>query len=231
MSTHLTYLDTYCERAGSALAMAEPANLVTNLFFIAAALVAIYAIVRLPPAPWRSRIDLSLLALSLLSIGIGSGLWHLKPTATTLLLDIIPITLFIHLYLISCMRRILQFEWPRVVLWWSVYVTLTVAMQLGFPPDLLNGTIMYVPTYLALVVLAGAVTTRSLYLGRIFASMVMVWTVSLVCRTLDNTLCETLISGTHFMWHTLNAFVLYRLLMALIRYRPPVSFVYPQLAE
>lgn len=223
MATTLSYLDSYCERAGNAALLAEPLNLVTNLFFVAGALVAIYLIMRLPPEPTRKRIDLSLLALSLLSIGIGSGLWHLAPSQTTMLMDVIPITLFIHIYLVAAMRRILEYSWPKVVFCWAIYMGVSIAAQLALSPDLFNGTIMYIPTYATLVVLAIAVALRNRYLGRVFGAVLLVWTASLVFRTIDHEICKTLTMGTHFMWHSLNAWVLYRLLLALIRYRPPVT--------
>lgn len=202
--------------------LAEPINLVTNLFFVAGGLMAMYLIMRLPPEPNRKRFDLSLLALTLIAIGIGSGLWHLMPSHETLLMDVIPITLFINLYMVSTMRRILRFSWSRLLLWWSVYAALTVAFQKGFSPELLNGTIMYAPTYLALVALTGAVATRSAYVGKVFLSMLLLWTASLAFRTIDMNVCSIVKSGTHYLWHTLNAVVLYRLLAVLIRYRPLV---------
>ncbi len=219
--TVLTYLDSYCERAGNAAMMAEPINLITNIFFVAAALVAMYKIIRLPPAPIKSRADLCLLAAALFAIGIGSGLWHLQPNGKTVLMDVIPITLFINLYLISAMRRLLQLSWGGVVFWWAVYMGASLAGQKLLPPDLFNGTVMYLPTYVTLVILMAAVVTRSQYLGKAFVTIVLVWTASLIFRTYDMQWCETFPSGTHFLWHTLNAFVLYKLLLVLIHHRPP----------
>lgn len=219
----LNHLDSYCERAGMAGLWAEPLNAVSNLFFISAALVALYLIIRLPPAHWRQRLDFWLLAILLLCIGIGSGLWHTMPSGTTVLMDVVPITLFIHIYLIAAMRRLLQFTWWRVFLWWSVYMGYTVMMQIVAPPDILNGTIMYIPTYCALIMLSLAVGGRSNYLSYVFAQMVLTWTISLVFRTMDIQICDQLSMGTHFIWHILNAMVLYRLLVVLVRYRAPVN--------
>lgn len=215
----LTFLDSYCERAGDAAMLAEPINAITNLFFILAAMLAARAIFRLPPATIQSRLDLWLLAAMLFAIGLGSGLWHLRPNGSTLLMDVIPITLFIHIYLIAAMRRLLQFSWVRVIFWWGVYMAASVLAQIALPPDLLNGTIMYIPTYLTLIALTVAVQKRDAASGTMLLRMLAVWTLSLTFRTLDSTLCAALPIGTHFLWHTLNAYMLYHLLMLLVSKR------------
>jgi hypothetical protein len=224
----LTYLDAYCERAGDAGMFGEPMNLITNLFFIAAALLAGRALLlrkqeSIASVNLDSRVrgndtvmDLWLLVVFLFSIGIGSGLWHLAPTGTTLLMDVIPITLFINLYIVSALRRLFGLSWPKVALWWGVYFGAGLLAQATLPPNLLNGTIMYIPTYLALAVMAGALWRRDAPVGRVFALALGVWTASLMFRTLDMQLCPSLVIGTHFLWHTLNAWVLWRLLMVLV---------------
>ncbi len=213
----LTYLDSYCERAGDAALFAEPINAITNLFFILAAIAAARAILRLPPAYLRSRLDLWLLTAALFCIGVGSGLWHLLPNGTTVLMDVIPITLFIHIYLIAAMRHLLNFSWVRIGIWWLLYVGVTILAQITLSPDLLNGTIMYIPTYLTLMVLTTTVWSRDHEAGRAFLAMLGLWTLSLTFRTLDTNLCAALPIGTHFLWHTLNAWMLYRFVMILVR--------------
>lgn len=216
--TVITYLDTYCERAGQAGTLAEPLNLVTNLFFILAAVLAGRALLHANPP---KKLDLWLLVVAMFSIGIGSGLWHLHPTGTTVLMDIIPITLFINLYLVCVLRRLFGLSWNRVAGWWTTYFAAGMLAQMLLPPGLLNGTIMYVPTYLTLVIMTVALLRRSPPIGRAFLLVVAVWTVSLTFRTVDMQLCPMLGIGTHFLWHTLNAWVLWRLLMVLIRKATP----------
>lgn len=213
-----TYLDSYCERAGQAGSFAEPLNFLSNGFFIVAALVVGAALLR-HPAQGR-RIDLWLLTLFLFAIGIGSGLWHWKPNGATLLMDVIPITLFMNLYLLSALRRLFELSWRRVFCWWGLYVVLTFAGQTYLPPDTLHGTVMYLPTYAAMVALTFGVSRRDAQLGRVFAIITTVWTLSLIARTVDIEICPSLSIGTHFLWHTLNAWVLWRLLMVLVKKVP-----------
>lgn len=213
----LTYLDSYCERAGQLGTFAEPLNFATNGFFILAALMASHALLHYP-AHGR-RIDLWLLALLMFAIGVGSGLWHWKPSAATLLMDVIPITLFMNLYLLSALRRLFELSWLRVFCCWGLYVMLTFAGQAYLPPDMLHGTVMYLPTYAAMVALTFGLARRDVRIGRVFALITTVWSLSLIARTVDLELCQSLPIGTHFVWHTLNAWVLWRLLMVLVRGR------------
>lgn len=208
----LTYLDGYCERAGQVGVDAEPLNAVTNLFFIVAAVLAARAARRMPGL----RIDIWLLIAALFAIGIGSGLWHLHPTGTTVLMDVIPITLFINIYLLSAMRRLFGLSWRRTLSWFGLYWMMTVAGQIYLPPDLLHGTIMYIPTYVAMVVMTYGLARRDPALGRVFALVTTVWSASLIFRTIDLEICHALPIGTHFLWHSLNAWVLWRLLMVLV---------------
>lgn len=214
--TVLTYLDGYCERAGGAGLWAEPVNLVTNLFFLLAAVAAGRALVA-SGKRGNASLDLWFLTFFLFAIGIGSGLWHGHPTKLTVLMDVIPITLFINLYIVSSLRRLFGLAWGRVVLWWGAYFAAGLVAQFTLPPDLLNGTIMYIPTYATLVLMTACLWRRDALLGRVFIGALLVWSASLTFRTLDIQFCASFSLGTHFLWHTLNAWVLWRLLMVLVR--------------
>ena len=241
--TVFTFLDSYCERAGHAGGFAEPLNLVTNLFFILAAVMAAHALWR--PSDTRHPelvsgsiekntsaqtrrdgcrnkfgmtdvLDLWLLIFFLFAIGIGSGLWHWQPSGATLLMDVLPITLFINLYIISALRRLFDLLWLKVAMWWAISFGLGIVGQVMLPPGLFNGTIMYIPTYLTLLVMTLALWGRDKQAARAFAGALGVWTLSLIFRTVDHEICPSLGFGTHFLWHTLNAWVLWRLLKVLI---------------
>jgi len=213
----MNYLDSYCERAGQAGALAEPMNLLTNGFFILAALMAVYALLH-HPAHGR-RIDLWLLVIFLFSIGVGSGLWHWHPSKLTVMMDVIPITLFINTYIIAALRRLFKLSWARVLGLWAVYFVIGIAAQRMLPITMLNGSILYMPTFAALLLLTLALWRVDRAQARAFTAALVVLTVSLFLRTVDMKLCPQFSTGTHFLWHTLNAWVLWRLLMVLIRGR------------
>lgn len=211
--TVLSYLDSYCERAGDAALFAEPLNLLTNLCFIVAAVMAGHFLLN---NPGNRRKDLWLLVIFLFAIGIGSGLWHAIPNRHTVLMDVIPITLFINLYLISALRRLFGLSWNKVVFWWFVYFAAGMLAQFILPPDLLNGTIMYVPTFITLAVMTWVISQRDAVVGHVFRQVLLVWLFSLTFRTVDPEICQHFPYGTHFLWHALNSWVLYRLLKVLI---------------
>ena len=213
--TVLTYLDSYCERAGDAALWAEPLNAVTNLFFIAAAVLGGKLLWQVKPA--KPSADYWMLVVALFGIGIGSGMWHLHPTGTTVLMDVIPITIFMNVYLLSALRRLCGLIWRKVICWWGLYQVLTVAAQVYLPANLLHGTVMYLPTYAAMVGLIFALSRRDVLMGKRFALITTVWSLSLIFRTIDLEICTQFPMGTHFLWHTLNAWVLYALLKLLMR--------------
>ncbi len=212
----INYLDSYCERAGDVGAFAEPLNLYTNLFFIVAAVLSGMALKRARIAAPHQ--DLWLMVVFMYCIGIGSSLWHFTPDKATVLMDVIPITLFINAYIVSALRRLFALPWSKVFLWWFVYFAAGIAAQRFLPPDVLNGTIMYIPTYFALVVMTVKLRVRLPEIGRVFTLALLVWTLSLTLRTVDSAVCPSLAIGTHFLWHTLNAWVLWRLLAVLIQH-------------
>ena len=91
-------VDGYCERLVPGY-WAEPVNAVTNMaFLVAAALV------------WRRTAGLPLaraMALVLAAIGVGSYLFHTHANRVTGLMDVIPILLFILLYIFAASRDFL----------------------------------------------------------------------------------------------------------------------------
>ncbi len=211
--TVLTYLDGYCERAGDPSLWGEPLNAITNIAFIVAAILAANALHKTPNI---FKVDLWLLVAMLLGIGIGSGAWHLIPNGHTVLMDVLPITLFINIYLVAALRRILELPRLMVGALWLAYAGASYLAQIHLPPDTLNGTIMYIPTFATLVLLTIAIKMRDPVLGKTFVKVLFVWALSLTFRTIDPEICTQFPYGTHFLWHVLNAWVLWKLLTTLI---------------
>ena len=237
-ATTLTYLDAYCERAGDAGLWAEPLNASTNLAFIIAALITARA---LRGNAFKTHWDLWALTLTLFSIGVGSGLWHLFATHETLLADVIPIGIFIHLFFYATLRRIFNLSWWKALVGVGAFIGISTIVGKYLPPDMFNGSIMYLPAISALALFTVALyikpsSPESLILGRSmdsprirsansgndkkiatgFAVALVVFIVSILFRTIDMNMCASIPIGTHFMWHVFNAYVLYRLLIDLI---------------
>ena len=205
---------TYCERIDATF-WAEPINALTNLAFIVAAVALAYALSRDGGAV-RKLWDLWLLAGLVAAIGIGSFLWHTLATPWSALADVVPILLFINVFLLSFLVRIVK---PRL---WAVAAGF-VAFQVfnlftlqAFPPGALNGSVFYVPTCVTLWLMV-AYYWRSGSAGReALLAAGIAFTLSLTFRTLDIDLCPAWPLGTHFAWHLLNGLVLYLATMALV---------------
>jgi hypothetical protein len=87
---------------------------------------------------------------------------------------------------------------------------------MSFPPRFFNGSIFYSPGWIILIsigvylfITKHPLRARLLVAGGIF-------TASLVFRTIDREVCQWVPVGTHFIWHLLNAWLLFVLLSALI---------------
>lgn len=206
-------IDLYCERLGPGL-WAEPLNAVTNLAFIVAALLLAASIRRAEPAVRRDPAILALTAL-VFFIGLGSGLFHTFATTWAVLADVIPIALFILLYMYLALRRMVALPLWGCWLGVAVVLLLTVVMPLGFG--------FSVSTYgVALAAMLGV--GGFLHFGRRHPAgpRILVaaglFALSLAFRTADLPLCAALPLGTHFLWHILNAAVLYSLVRTMMRH-------------
>jgi hypothetical protein len=196
-------VDNYCERLGPDF-WAEPLNAVTNLAFIIAALL----LLRSGP---RSGAD-TFLSLWIGVIGIGSFLFHTFATRWAAAADSVPILIFILVYFYLAMRH---------------YVLLAGWVSLAT-------TIAYVPASILLAwILAPLAGSSSGYMGALFAVLAVgiamlrrdrataygllstgaIFAVSIGFRMVDEPLCGLWSVGTHFVWHILNAVVLYRLVL------------------
>jgi Ceramidase len=207
-----TPLDLYCERTDASF-WAEPVNALSNLAFLIAAAVAF----RL----WRrgDRDDWPALALIgvVAAVGIGSFVFHTVATRAAILADVIPIAIFIYGYLLLALTRFLHL---KVVAAGAIVIAFAAgaqALAASAPPRLLNGSVGYLPALAALIAVALSAgepgTRRSLRLAA------AVFAVSLAFRTVDTAICPQFTLGSHFIWHVLNAVVLYMLLRTAIAAR------------
>jgi hypothetical protein len=206
-------IDIYCERLGPGL-WAEPLNALTNLAFILAGLLLVVALRRAEPEVRRDPAILGLTGL-LFVIGLGSGLFHTFATAWAVLADVIPIALFILLYMYLALRRLVALPLWGCGLGVATVLLLTVVMPLGFGFSIST----YGVALLAMLGVGGFlhVARRHPAGPRILAAAGL-FAVSLALRTADLPLCATLPSGTHFLWHILNAAVLYSLVRTMMRH-------------
>ncbi len=222
-------IDAYCERTDATF-WSEPVNAWSNAAFLIAALIA-YRLWR--KAGGRDRPALALIAV-IASVGVGSFLFHTLANRWSLTADVLPITVFIYGYFVLAMTR-----YFRLGLVAAIAVTVGFALfNAGFVRgwkvlfgysgvDWTNGSVGYFPAALAMLAVGALLFWRaSRRNGRDAASAeragqalllaAAVFSVSLVFRSIDLAVCSWSVVGTHFLWHILNAVVLFTLVKAAI---------------
>ncbi|WP_319411005.1 ceramidase domain-containing protein [uncultured Cohaesibacter sp.] len=224
-------IDIYCERTDPGY-WSEPVNALTNLSFLLAALWGFCINHRLQKQNGELEGDVLIMIAVILAglIGIGSFLFHTHARVWSSFADVIPIWSFVAYYLFLAIYRIVGTSLFRAfriyaialvsifaVLWlFSRYLLATDASEAG--GDGFNGSSQYLPGMLALYGFALALHLRKHPArGWIFAAAI-VFTGSIVFRTIDMTVCSNFPLGTHFLWHLLNGLFIGLLLQALVRH-------------
>lgn len=203
-------VDLYCERVDAEF-WAEPINALTNISFVLAAACAW----RLARRSSSLSFEVWVLIASAAAIGIGSFVFHTLATSWARLLDVLPILIFQVLFLSFYLTRFVGLKRPATVL---VLAGFLAAAILGRQfPEVLNGSLIYAPAILVIFTL-GLYHANTAHPGR-FDLLVAagVLTVSLLFRTIDNTVCPAFPLGTHFMWHLLNGLVVYLAVRVFVR--------------
>ena len=208
------YLDHYCERIALGL-WGEPLNVVSNLAFLLAAFILsrhIYAQKQFfSTRYWDLWVLVGLLAL----IGIGSSVWHLFATSWALWADRVPILIFINLYLISCLIRVLKLSVVTTLILFVLYHIVNSFTQFYFPTGTMNGSLFYAPTWVFLIGITIALWYRNAPINLVYLKATILFSGSLILRTIDNAVCELFPLGSHFIWHILNAITLYYLMIGI----------------
>jgi hypothetical protein len=196
----LEAVDAYCERLGPGY-WAEPANALTNLAFLLAALIA-----------WRRNADLPMARLMAGVVGViavGSYLFHTHANRLTGAMDTTPILAFILLYIFAASRDFLGLQpWLAGVIAAAFvpYATVTVPLWAMIPALGTSAGYMTVPVLL--FACAWLLRRRAPYtaMGLVLGAVILL--VSLTARALDLPLCDRMPVGLHFVWHILNAVML-----------------------
>ncbi|PVV26308.1 MAG: hypothetical protein B6D74_01570, partial [gamma proteobacterium symbiont of Ctena orbiculata] len=72
-----------------------------------------------------------------------------------------------------------------------------------------NGSIFYLPAWAGLLVITLYCRFTLLGCSKRMLYAMLVFTLSLTLRTLDQSLCAVWPYGTHFLWHLMNGLTLY----------------------
>jgi hypothetical protein len=206
------FIDIYCERTALGV-WDEPLNLVSNLAFFVAAFFVFLKMRRTQ----IYRADIVVLLALMVAIGAGSAAFHAFATYRTMIMDMAPIMLFQMVFIVSYGWFVIGGVYRKTVC--AVLLLLFVAGSLFFgrlPYEWVNGSLGYAPALLFLIGF-GVYHLRARKAGEgILLWAAGIFAVSLIFRTLDRDICDAFAPGVHFMWHVLNAIVLYLCVRALI---------------
>jgi hypothetical protein len=227
---------SYCERGGDPGFWAEPLNAISNGAFVIAGLIGAWQLMRAP------RKDFALfewlLVVLVISIGIGSFMFHTYATVWAIPFDTIPISLFMLAYLGYALRRFAGAPWIVVIVALvGFYFTVRYAQGIQCSNELLpmtrgagkrcfNGTLGYTPAFAALVLVGGVLLVQGHRAAGYLFAAAFLFLVAMTFRTIDLEVCTWTVRagrgvGTHFLWHTLNGLLLYVLLLGAIRHGAP----------
>ncbi len=198
-------IDLYCERLGPSF-WAEPVNAFSNIAFLLAAWAAF--------VEWRKvgSGDQAILALIVIVavVGVGSFTFHTVATRGAMMLDVGPIGVFIYSYFLFALRRFLALPWMAALVIFIAFVVLSFGLATYVPRTFLNGSAGYFPALAALIVIGWLIRERPA--GRALLIAAAAFIASLFFRVIDLDICGAFPVGTHFLWHILNAVVLYAVL-------------------
>lgn len=195
----LEQFDGYCERTDFTY-WSEPVNAVTNIAFLIAAVWM-----------WR-RVDDALgraLCGVLFAIGVGSYLFHTHATVWAVTADVLPIFIYILMYIYIANR----YYWN-----WPVWLSLLGAAAFIPYTAVLTPVINALPFFrisgqywgVALLIAVYGILLRKRHpetaTGLIVGAALL--TLSLTFRSVDELVCSAIPWGTHFMWHILNGVML-----------------------
>jgi hypothetical protein len=206
-------VDNYCERVSAAFD-AEPINALTNVAFLIAAWAA-WKLHRQRHQPAGAGLIQALIA-TMAIVGLGSFLFHTVATRWAEWGDVLPILVFMLLYLWLALSSF--FGWPIWLKFLSVllYFSVTFYLEAALPARVLWGGALYLPTIVAMTAIGAALYQRHSSAARPLFVATGVFLLSFSFRTLDSRVCSVFPIGTHFLWHLLNATLLYLLVRAAI---------------
>lgn len=196
----MTNLISYCERTAEGWT-GEPLNTLSNLAFLVVAMQMWHQTAQKKHSGDLSTLSRHAIITLTASVGIGSALYHANPGQITLLLDILPILLLTGWLTAGLTGKLCEISKGTSVL--AALVLIGCVLVMSVFRDVLNGSLFYVPVWVAISVL-GLASLNTDY--RRECLVLWVWfSLALIVRTFDNTWCGFWPIGTHFLWHCFAA--------------------------
>jgi hypothetical protein len=201
-------VDLYCERLGAGL-VAEPANALSNLAFVAAA-VALWRVQASVSARGRNiPVDVRLLPPLVFLVALGSSLFHTFAVRWAALLDTLFILLYCCVFLYGFLRHAVRAPAQAALAVAAAFALISYGFPNLFPKGALNGSIGYIPYLFGLLAISAWLAWHHAPAARALGLASVVFCISLTLRTVDQELCARFPVGTHFLWHLLNGLLLW----------------------
>lgn len=192
-------IDGYCERLDPSY-WAEPINAITNAAFLIAAWFM-----------WRRSAGVPLaraLVVILFAIGVGSFLFHTHAQVWAAIADVVPILLFILVYIFAINRDVWGFGPIAALGLTALFLPYAAATVPVFQLLPIGGTAGYAPVPTLILIYAFLLRRREPMLACGFVIGAGILLLSMTMRTIDEPLCNLIPMGTHYWWHILNAIML-----------------------
>lgn len=192
-------IDGYCERLDPSY-WAEPINAVTNAAFLIAAWFM-----------WRRSAGVPLaraLVVILFAIGVGSFLFHTHAQVWAAIADVVPILMFILVYIFAINRDAWGFGAVGALALTGLFIPYAAVTVPIFQLLPIGGTAGYAPVPTLILIYAVLLRRREPVLARGLAIGAGILLLSMTMRTIDEPLCDLIPMGTHYWWHILNAIML-----------------------
>jgi hypothetical protein len=200
-------VDHYCERTSAAFD-AEPVNAITNFAFpIGAAILWL----RNGRAVIAGRGLIIALILAMAMVGFGSLLFHIVGTRWAEWGDVIPILVFILLYLWFVLTYLFETSAVPKVTILAIFFVATLYLEAAVPGDVLWGGALFIPTFLVFLVVGVVLKRRGHPAGAAMLAAMAIFFCAYFFRSFDHAICDSFPLGSHFMWHLLNALLLFLL--------------------
>ena len=211
-----TSIDIYCERVSSDL-FAEPINFLSNIAFIIAFYILLRRLKDFSFINKSYKRYTTILTYLILLIGLGSFLFHAFGNLWSAFADTLPIMIFILFYLYLAVRFYL--EQTNLVSIAALIIFLSLNILLGYAG--VEEISSYLTALFAMLLISVISLTRDeIEISRGLFITSIIFIISLTFRQLDNFACSYMSLGTHWIWHILNAILLYSLVLLFIkRYR------------
>ena len=204
-----------CERTGNGL-WQEPLNVFSNILFFYVA-YKVYAYYKDHPDIVGKRVwDIHAMTILVVIIGAMSINFHMNPTLYNEMMDIVPIVLFINLFFFSVLFRIGKCNLFEVFICYVAFLGFTHMLVSLFPRGL-NDSIGYLSSMGSLIMIAVYLHLKARPSSQHFLVAALIGVCSLFFRSVDNAVCDQFPMGTHFLWHSLNALLIFIVMKQIIR--------------